>query len=137
MAKGSLTRGLRLIAAASAAIAGLLPAAAQASVLTSGNGAISYIADPGERNDVLVSTDQLLGLPVYTFKDADANPISIGGGLCNLVNGVGMCRQDGVSSIYVDVRDGDDTAQIATAGANLMPPPRSSPGWSEVTGLTR
>ena len=43
-------------------------------------------------------------MPVYTFKDADANPISIGGGPCELaVNGVGMCRQEFVGS-FVDRR---------------------------------
>jgi Ca2+-binding RTX toxin-like protein len=96
---------------------------AQAAVLTSFNGTISYIADQGERNDVVIGTDQLLGLPVYTFKDADANPIRIGGGLCDLVNGIGMCRPDGITSFFVDVRDGNDTAQVATAGtAGLFPP---------------
>ena len=127
---GMRARGLRFTLAASAAlIVSLLGAiGAQASVLTNANGAVSYVADPGERNDVLVSSDQLLGLPVYTFKDADANPITIGGGLCNLVNGVGMCRQDAVGAIIVDVRDGDDTAQVAAVGANLMGPP-TIPTW--------
>lgn len=97
---------------------------AHASVLTSSGGIISYVANQGEKNDVLVGTDALLGgtIPVYTFKDADANPISIGGGPCELINGVGMCRQDGIRSFIIDVRDGDDTATIATAGTNGVPP---------------
>ena len=87
-------------------------ASAQGSVLTSAGGTISYVADQGERNDVLVSNGFLLGAPVYTFADADAHPIQIGGGLCDLVNGVGMCRQEFIASIVIDVRDRDDTAQI-------------------------
>jgi Ca2+-binding RTX toxin-like protein len=119
-------RGIRGVGLVIGALVALLISAgsAQAGVLTSANGTISYIANPGERNDTLVSTGLLLGsVPVYTFKDLDANPISIGGGTCQLINGVGMCRTDGVSNIIVDVRDGDDTAQIATAGADMQPPP--------------
>jgi len=98
---------------------------AQASVLTANNGVISYVADQGERNDVLVSTDSILGgtVPVYTFKDLDANPIAIGGGACQLINGVGMCQQAFISSVVIDVRDGDDTAQVATSGVGLTPAP--------------
>jgi len=88
---------------------------AQASVLTSSGGIISYVADQGEKNDVLVSTSSLLGgtVPVYSFTDADANPIAIGGGPCELLNGVGVCRQEFVGSLVIDVRDRDDTAQVA------------------------
>jgi Ca2+-binding RTX toxin-like protein len=85
---------------------------AQAAVLTQSGGIAAYVADQGERNDVMISNGFLLGVPVYTFTDADANPITIGGGFCDLVNGVGMCRQEFVSSIVLDVRDRDDTAQI-------------------------
>ena len=97
----------------------LAPAAANAGVLSSSGGIISYVANQGERNDILVSSDVLLGgmVPVYSFKDLDANPISIGGGNCQLINGVGMCSQAGISSFIIDVRDGDDTAQIAEVGA--------------------
>jgi Ca2+-binding RTX toxin-like protein len=96
----------------------LAPASANAGVLTSSGGIISYVANQGERNDVLISTDFLLGgtVPVYTIKDLDANPISIGGGPCQLINSVGNCMQAGISSFIIDVRDRDDTAQVATAG---------------------
>lgn len=96
---------------------------AQAAVLTSFGGTISYIADQGERNDVVVGDARELGVTVYTFKDADANPIHIGGGLCELINGVGECRTDGVHSFYINVRDRDDTAQISTAGTDGLFPP--------------
>jgi len=122
-------RGLRRIALLSALIAAPVigTGTAQAGVLTSANSTITYIANPGERNDTLVSSGLLLGsIPVYTFKDLDANPISIAGGTCQLINGIGMCRTDGVTSILVDVRDGDDTAQIATAGNDMQPPPMIS-----------
>lgn len=109
-----LTLGLLLIGAGGA----------QAAVLSSFNGNISYIAGQGERNDLVVGSDLLLGIPVYTFTDLNANPIEIGGGLCQLINGVGMCRQDGVGSFYVDVRDRDDTAQIATVGEAGLPGPQ-------------
>jgi Ca2+-binding RTX toxin-like protein len=87
---------------------------AQASTLTSTGGIIFYVADQGEKNDVLVGTGTLLGgtVPVYTFQDADANPIAVGGGPCELINGVGMCRQEFVGSLVIDVRDRDDTAQV-------------------------
>jgi Ca2+-binding RTX toxin-like protein len=103
----------------------LAPTAANAGVLSSSGGIISYVANQGERNDVLVGTGFILGgsVPVYTFKDADANPISIGGGPCELINGVGMCMQSGITSFIVDVRDRDDTAQIATAGSGGAAPP--------------
>jgi Ca2+-binding RTX toxin-like protein len=87
-------------------------ATAQGATLSSSGGIIFYVADQGERNDVQVSNGFLVGAPVYTFKDADANPITIGTGLCDLVNGVGMCRTEFVSSLLIDVRDRDDTAQV-------------------------
>ena len=93
-----LTRGMRWIALTSMLTAASLigTGTAQAGVLTSANGTITYIANPGERNDTLVSTGLLLGsIPVYTFKDLDSNPVSIGGGTCQLINAVGMCRTDG------------------------------------------
>ena len=89
-------------------------AGAQASTLVSGAGLIIYVGAPGEKNDVQVGTGTLLGgtVPVYTFRDADANPITIGGGACELINGLGMCRQELVGSLIIDVRDRDDTAQV-------------------------
>jgi Ca2+-binding RTX toxin-like protein len=89
-------------------------AGAQASTLVSGGGIIYYVGAPGERNDVQVGTGTLLGgtVPVYTFRDADANPITIGGGACELINGVGMCRKGFIGSLVIDVRDRDDTAQV-------------------------
>ena len=118
---------MRRIAIAVMAAVGLLAAtaSAQAATLTEANGVISYVANQGERNDVLVGSDLLLGgtVAVYTFKDNDASPITIGGGPCQLINGVGMCQQFGVSSFVVDVRDGDDTAQVAEVGQNGAAPP--------------
>lgn len=96
---------------------------AQAAVLTSFGGTISYIADQGERNDLVVGDEMELGVTVYTFKDADANPIRIGGGLCDLINGVGICRTTGVSRFFIDVRDRDDTVKISTAGTDGLWPP--------------
>lgn len=122
----TLFKGMRRIALTAALVATSLVGAgtAHAGVLTSANGTITYVANQGERNDVLVSTGVILGsIPVYTFKDLDSNPVSIGGGTCELINAVGMCRTDGVGSIILDVRDGDDTAQIATAGTGGQPPP--------------
>jgi Ca2+-binding RTX toxin-like protein len=119
---------MRRIAIALGALGVLLlgAASAQAAVLSSSGGIVSYIAGQGERNDVIVGTDSLLGgtLPVYTFRDADANPIAIGTGPCELLNGLGVCRQGFVGSFFIDVRDGNDTAQIATAGTGGALPPR-------------
>lgn len=118
---------MRRIAIALTALGALFLGAssAQAAVLTSSGSVIYYTAGQGERNDVVIGTDRLLGgtVPVYTFKDADANPIQIGGGPCELINGVGDCRQTGITSFFVDVRDGNDTAQVATAGTNGAFPP--------------
>jgi Ca2+-binding RTX toxin-like protein len=116
---------MRRIAIALTTVTALLlgAASAQASVLTSSGGIIFYVADQGEKNDVLVSTSSLLGgtVPVYSFTDLDANPISIGGGPCELINGVGMCRQEFVGSLIIDVRDRDDTAQVAeTVGIGAL-----------------
>jgi Ca2+-binding RTX toxin-like protein len=98
--------------------------AAQASTLTESNGVIYYVAGQGERNDVQVGVGSSFGGTVrnYTFKDADANPIAIGGGPCELINGVGTCRQAFVSSFVIDVRDRDDTVTVATAGAEGLGP---------------
>jgi Ca2+-binding RTX toxin-like protein len=98
-------------------------ASAQAGQLASGGGLIQYVGNPGEKNDILVGTGTLLGgtVPVYTFKDADANPITVTGGACELINGVGMCRQEFVGSLILDVRDRDDTAQVAeTVGIGAL-----------------
>jgi Ca2+-binding RTX toxin-like protein len=88
---------------------------AHASTLTSTGGIIFYVGAPGEKNDVQVSVGSLLGgtVPTYSFQDADANPITIGGGPCELINGVGMCRTEFISSLVIDVRERDDTAQVA------------------------
>ena len=96
---------------------------AHASTLFSGGGLIIYTAGQGELNDVQVGTGNLLGGTVgtYTFTDLDANPISVTGGPCELINGVGMCRQELVSSIIVDVRDRDDSAKVAeTVGIGAL-----------------
>ncbi len=99
-------------------------ATAQAAVLTESGGIIYYVADQGERNDVVVGTGSLLGGTVhaYTFTDADANPIRIGGGPCELINGVGMCRQAFVGSFVIDARDRDDTVTVSTAGSGGVLP---------------
>lgn len=97
---------------------------AQAATLTEANGIIYYVAGQGERNDVQVGVDTILGgtVRVYSFKDADANPISVGGGPCELINGVGMCRQAFVGSFFIDARDRDDTITVSTAGTAAVPP---------------
>ncbi len=74
-----LHRGLAALVVPAALLAAMLlaPAAANGGVLSSSGGIITYVANQGERNDVLVSTDVLLGgVAVYTFKDLDANPIT-------------------------------------------------------------
>ena len=99
-------------------------AAAHASTLTEANGTIFYVAAQGERNDVQVGVDTILGgtVRVYSFKDADANPITVGGGPCQLINGVGMCQQVFVRSFVIDARDRDDTVTVSTAGTGTLPP---------------
>jgi len=108
---------MRRIAIALVTVGALLLGAgtAQASTVTSVGGMIFYDAAQGEKNDVQVTTGTLLGgtVPVYSFQDADANPITIGGGPCELINGVGLCRQEFVGSIVINTRDRDDTVQVA------------------------
>jgi Ca2+-binding RTX toxin-like protein len=96
---------------------------AQASTLFSGGGVIVYTAEPGELNDVHVGTGNLLGGTVgtYTFTDLDANPITVTGGPCEMINGVGMCRQELVGSLIIDVRDRDDSIKVAeTVGIGAL-----------------
>ena len=62
----------------------LVPAAADAAVIQRAGPTIYYTAGQGERNDVRVSLDTLLGQTVYTFTDDDATPIGTGGQLCDL-----------------------------------------------------
>jgi Ca2+-binding RTX toxin-like protein len=102
----------------------LVPAAAQSATLTESGGLIFYVANQGERNDVQLGVDSILGdtIRVYSFRDADANPISIGGGTCELINGIGMCRQANVRGFVIDVRDRDDTVTVSTGGTALVPP---------------
>src|SRR3954454_13481768 len=108
---------MRRIAIALTVMGTMLLAAgsAHAALLAESGGIIFYVADPGEKNDVQVGTDRLLGEPVYTFKDADANPIRTQGERCELVNGIGMCRQELANSMVINVRDRDDTAQVGDA----------------------
>jgi Ca2+-binding RTX toxin-like protein len=97
---------------------------ARAATLTETGGIVYYVAGQGERNDVQLGVDSILGgtVNVYSFKDADANPIRIGGGPCELINGVGMCRQPFVASFLIDARDRDDTVTVSSAGTNGVPP---------------
>jgi Ca2+-binding RTX toxin-like protein len=95
---------------------------AHAATLSSSGGIIFYVASQGEKNDVLASTGSLLGgsVPVYTFTDLDANPITAIPP-CELINAVGMCPQAGVNSFIIDVRDRDDTAQVSeTVGVGAL-----------------
>jgi Ca2+-binding RTX toxin-like protein len=107
---------MRRIAVALAVIGTMVLGAgtAQAGTLSSSGGIIFYVANQGEKNDVQVEAGTFfLGtVPVYTFKDADANPITITGGPCEFFNGVAACRQEFVGSLIIDVRDRDDTAQV-------------------------
>jgi Ca2+-binding RTX toxin-like protein len=111
---------MRRIAIALTAAATMLllgAGSAHAGVLSSSGGIITYQANQGEKNDVLVESATFFGgsVPVYTVKDADANPITIAGGPCEFFNGVAACRQEFVGSLIIDVRDRDDTAQVAEA----------------------
>ena len=87
---------------------------AHAGTLSSSGGIIFYVANQGEKNDVQVESSSFFGgtVAVYTFKDADANPITITGGPCEFFNGVAACPQAFVSSMIIDVRDRNDTAQV-------------------------
>jgi Ca2+-binding RTX toxin-like protein len=116
---------MRRIAIALTAAATMLLGAgsAHAGTLSSSGGIITYAANQGEKNDVLVDTASFFSgsVPVYTFKDADANPITISGGACEFFNDVAACRQEFVGSLIIDVRDRDDTAQVAeTVGIGAL-----------------
>jgi Ca2+-binding RTX toxin-like protein len=116
---------MRRIAVALTVVATMLVGAgsAQAGVLSSSGGIITYTANQGEKNDVLVETASFFSgtVPVYTVTDADANPITIAGGPCEFFNGVAACRQEFVGSLIIDVRDRDDTAQVAeTVGIGAL-----------------
>jgi Ca2+-binding RTX toxin-like protein len=116
---------MRRIAIALTAAATMLLGAgsAHAGVLSSSGGIIFYVANQGEKNDVLVETATFFAgsVPVYTVKDADANPITIAGGPCEFFNGVATCRREFVGSLIIDVRDRDDTAQVAeTVGIGAL-----------------
>jgi Ca2+-binding RTX toxin-like protein len=104
----------------------LSTATANAATLNEVGGIVYYVAGPGERNDVQVGVGSILGgtVNVYSFSDADANPITVTGGRCELINGVGMCRQSGLNSFVIDARDRDDTITVSTAGSGLVPPLR-------------
>jgi Ca2+-binding RTX toxin-like protein len=113
----SMSARTRLLLAALSTVAALgLAPTASAAVIQRAGPTIYYTAGQGERNDVVVSLDTLLGQTVYTFTDDDATPIGTGGSLCDLINGVGMCTALGVTKIVVNARDKDDTITIATAG---------------------
>ncbi|MDP9228895.1 MAG: hypothetical protein M3M99_07525 [Actinomycetota bacterium] len=89
---------------------------AQGAVLSSSGGTLIYVAGQGERNDVNVSVGTTLGIiSVFAVTDADA-PVSIGAGPCEVINGVGKCLASGITGIFIDVQDRDDTVEIATGG---------------------
>ena len=107
------------------AVSSLGAASAHAGVLTSTGGIVTYVANQGEKNDVFVGTDAIFAgsVPVYTFRDADANPITIAGGPCEFgLDGAAMCRQEFVGSFIIDLRDRDDTVQIATGPNGTVGP---------------
>jgi Ca2+-binding RTX toxin-like protein len=111
------TRRRIAIAIAALALGALasLPSAAGAAIIQRSGATIFYTAGQGERNDVRVGRDVLLGQQVLTFTDDDAVPFGTGGNLCDLVNGVGMCSSSGVTRVVVNVRDKDDTVVVALA----------------------
>src|SRR5262245_6993234 len=115
---------MRRIALVVGVLAAFLLSAGSANAATLGSfgGIIFYTADPGERNDVMVEPGTEFGgtVPVYKFKDADANPIKISGGPCELDNAVGICRQEFVGSFVINLRDRDDTAIISTAADPIV-----------------
>ena len=117
---------MRRIAIALIAVGAMLLGAssAQGATLNEVAGIVYYVAGQGERNDIQVGVDSILGgtVNVYSFKDADANPIQVTGGRCELINAVGMCRQSGLSSFVIDARDRDDTITVSTAGTGIVPP---------------
>jgi Ca2+-binding RTX toxin-like protein len=101
-------------------------AGAKAATVNEVGGIVYYVAGQGERNDIQVGVATILGgtVRVYTFQDADANPITVTGGRCELINTIAMCRQSGLTSFVIDARDRDDTITVSTAGSGLVPPLR-------------
>ena len=88
-------------------------------MLASSGGIVNYVGAQGERNDVVIARDALLGVPVYSVTDNDAIPITSGRRRQSL-----RARQrrrhvpherDRQPPI-VDPRDRDDTITIAEAG---------------------
>jgi Ca2+-binding RTX toxin-like protein len=112
-----------MLVSAALLAAAFAPQPASAALLSTSGPTLYYQADPGEQNDVLVGTGSLLGQSVFTFTDNNATPINIGIGMCAVVNGVGMCPQTGLSAVVVDVRDQDDSIQVATAGGSGLGAP--------------
>ena len=67
---------------------------AHAASLGSFGGMIFYTADPGERNNLVITPGTSFGgtVPIYVFRD-NGIPIRVTGGPCEVINGVGQCRQ--------------------------------------------
>jgi len=113
---------MRRIAIALAIIGTMLvgSASAHAASLGSFGGIIFYTADAGEKNNLVVTPGTSFGgtVPIYEFRDNV--PIRVTGGPCEVVNGVGQCRQEFVGSFVIDLRDRDDTAVISSAADPIV-----------------
>ena len=90
--------------------------AAEAATVTRTGSVVIFMADQGERNNLRVSQGVLLSQTVLTFTDTGAG-ITPASGFCDLINGVGMCASNGVTHIWVNVRDKDDQVKVATASS--------------------
>ena len=88
-------------------------------------GIIYYIAGQGEKNDVEVGVNSILGgtVHVYTLQGRGRQPDRHRGRRrASCINGVGMCRQEFVNSFVIDLARSDDTVTVSTARDGPDPP---------------
>ncbi len=89
----------------------LAPVSAHGATLTRKNSTLRYIAKAGEVNDIDISKSFFF-VTVIRFHDDGAAIATDDPATCNVVNGDGLCEIAGVTKIYVNVKDRNDTVNV-------------------------
>jgi len=106
----ALVKAIRAILLIAVVVLGL-PTAASGAILTKQGDTLRYVATRGEVNTLEVGRGFFL-VPVITFKDEGVSIQTDDPRFCNRVGGLGICRLAGISEIYLNVKDKDDTVTI-------------------------
>src|SRR3954463_6974334 len=117
--------------AAVAAVVALavLPAYASAGPVSASGGTVTFAAAPGETNSV--SVDRLDG--ALTVNDTGAPPTA-GAGCKQFGTNAAQCPDSGITSLVIDLGDGDDLAGLQIDATGLDVTIHGGPGNDQLSG---